>query len=52
MQKIFDSIDKDGTGELTFNQLIQGARKNTEFQSRLRVMDIDEGSAPGSTQVA
>ncbi|CAK9092127.1 unnamed protein product [Durusdinium trenchii] len=43
LQKIFEEIDKDGTGELSYAQLLQGARKNPEFQSRLRVMDIDEG---------
>ncbi|CAK9064939.1 L type [Durusdinium trenchii] len=43
LQKIFDQIDKEGKGELSFNELLQGARKNPEFQSRLRVMDIDEG---------
>lgn len=43
LQKIFENIDFDSSGELTFEQLLQGARKNAEFQSRLRVMDIDEG---------
>ncbi|CAE7619191.1 RH47, partial [Symbiodinium sp. CCMP2456] len=42
LQKIFDRVDEDGSGELTLSELIEGARKDTEFQSRLRVMDIDE----------
>ncbi|CAE7772901.1 unnamed protein product, partial [Symbiodinium pilosum] len=29
-------------GELTLDELIAGAEQDTEFQSRLRVMDIDE----------
>eukprot|EP00913_Durusdinium_trenchii_P020115 g18903.t1 len=43
LQKIFEEIDKDGTGELSYAQLLQGPPANPEFQSRLRVMDIDEG---------
>ncbi|CAE7574100.1 Cacna1h [Symbiodinium natans] len=42
LQKIFDRVDEDGSGELTLSELIEGARKDAEFQSRLRVMDIDE----------
>lgn len=42
LQKIFDRVDEDGSGELTLSELIDGARKDPEFQSRLRVMDIDE----------
>lgn len=42
LQKIFDRLDESGTGELTLQNLMDGARKDAEFQSRLRVMDIDE----------
>ncbi|CAE7327902.1 Cacna1c, partial [Symbiodinium necroappetens] len=42
LQKLFDRIDGDGSGELTLQELIQGARRDPVFQSRLRVMDIDE----------
>jgi len=42
LQKIFDRVDEDGSGELTLDELMEGARKDPEFQSRLRVMDIDE----------
>ncbi|CAJ1437562.1 unnamed protein product [Effrenium voratum] len=42
LQKVFDRIDEDGSGELTLEELVEGARKDPEFQSRLRVMDIDE----------
>ena len=42
LQKIFDRIDVDGSGQLTLEELIAGARSDPMFQSRLRVMDIDE----------
>jgi len=42
LQKVFEHIDEDGSGELTLDELVEGARKDPEFQSRLRVMDIDE----------
>mmetsp|Transcript_36812 Transcript_36812/g.85042 ORF Transcript_36812/g.85042 Transcript_36812/m.85042 type:complete len:709 (-) Transcript_36812:130-2256(-) len=42
LQKIFDRIDGDGSGELTLAELIEGARQDPEFRSRLQVMDIDE----------
>jgi len=42
LQRIFDRVDEDGSGELTLEELIEGARNDPEFQSRLRVMDIDE----------
>ncbi|CAE7344048.1 SCN1A [Symbiodinium natans] len=42
LQKVFERIDEDGSGELTLEELVEGARKDPEFQSRLRVMDIDE----------
>ena len=35
-------MDADGSGELTLSELMEGARKDPEFQSRLRVMDIDQ----------
>jgi len=42
LQKIFNRLDESGSGELTLQNLMEGARKDAEFQSRLRVMDIDE----------
>jgi len=39
--KIFDRIDEDGSGELSFEELEQGARKVAEFRHWLRVLDID-----------
>ncbi|CAE7878908.1 CACNA1B [Symbiodinium sp. KB8] len=42
LAKIFDRIDKDGSGQLSLQELIEGARSDQDFQSRLRVMDIDE----------
>eukprot|EP00435_Cladocopium_sp_Y103_P010174 s1083_g2.t1 len=39
---IFERIDKEGTGMLTLEDLVEGARTDAAFQSRLRVMDIDE----------
>ncbi|CAE7529342.1 Scn11a, partial [Symbiodinium sp. CCMP2456] len=42
LQKLFQRIDRDGSGRVTLDELIEGARKDPEFQSRLRVMDIDE----------
>ncbi|CAE8593206.1 unnamed protein product, partial [Polarella glacialis] len=42
LQKIFDQIDEDGSGELSLEELMSGARTVPEFQGRLRVMDIDE----------
>ncbi|CAK8985909.1 unnamed protein product [Durusdinium trenchii] len=42
LQKIFNRLDKKGDGELTLQDLMDGARQDPEFQSRLRVMDIDE----------
>lgn len=42
LTKIFQKIDEDGSGELELDELIQGAQNVPEFQSRLRVMDIDE----------
>lgn len=42
LQKIFERIDTDGSGRVTLEELVEGARKDPQFQSRLRVMDIDE----------
>lgn len=35
------SQDASSTGDLTLEELIKGAQTDPEFQSRLRVMDID-----------
>ncbi|CAE7827105.1 RBG2 [Symbiodinium sp. CCMP2456] len=43
LKKMFDRIDKDGEGQLSLEQLLSGARNDAELQSRLKVMDIDEG---------
>jgi len=42
LAKLFAKIDKDNSGQLTLQELIEGARVDATFQSRLRVMDIDE----------
>ena len=42
LHKLFNRIDTDGSGKLTLEELIEGARRDPELQSRLRVMDIDE----------
>lgn len=42
LEGVFNRIDVDKTGQLTLDQLVEGARTDTEFQSRLKVMDIDE----------
>jgi len=42
LERIFNRIDVDKSGQLSLAQLVDGARKDAEFQSRLRVMDIDE----------
>ncbi|CAE7292238.1 TPC1 [Symbiodinium natans] len=42
LRKIFHRLDTDKNGELTLEELLHGARTDAEFQSRLRVMDIDE----------
>ena len=39
--QMFKKVDADGDGELSLQELIQGAEKVPEFQNRLRVMDID-----------
>eukprot|EP00930_Biecheleria_cincta_P071548 TRINITY_DN59037_c0_g1_i1.p1 TRINITY_DN59037_c0_g1~~TRINITY_DN59037_c0_g1_i1.p1 ORF type:complete len:703 (-),score=129.80 TRINITY_DN59037_c0_g1_i1:45-2153(-) len=42
LTKIFKRIDEDNSGELELDELIKGAETVPEFQSRLRVMDIDK----------
>ncbi|CAJ1394026.1 unnamed protein product [Effrenium voratum] len=42
LAKLFARIDIDGSGQLTLEELMTGARNDAAFQSRLRVMDIDE----------
>ena len=36
-QAIFQRIDEDGSGQVTFEELKEGARKDKEFQSRCLV---------------
>eukprot|EP00930_Biecheleria_cincta_P065970 TRINITY_DN5190_c0_g1_i1.p1 TRINITY_DN5190_c0_g1~~TRINITY_DN5190_c0_g1_i1.p1 ORF type:complete len:714 (-),score=110.34 TRINITY_DN5190_c0_g1_i1:287-2428(-) len=42
LTEIFKQIDEDASGELELHELIKGAEEVPEFQSRLRVMDIDK----------
>lgn len=42
LQKMFQRIDDDSSGTVTVEELIAGARRDPELQSRLAVMDIDE----------
>ena len=42
LKKIFERIDDDSSGTVTFEELMEGARRDPELQSRLAVMDIDE----------
>ena len=42
LQKIFDRMDVAKTGLLSLDDIMLGAQNDPEFQSRLRVMDIDE----------
>ena len=37
LKAIFQRIDEDGSGQVTFEELVEGARKDKEFQSRPRV---------------
>eukprot|EP00401_Gymnodinium_catenatum_P049085 CAMPEP_0117509278 /NCGR_PEP_ID=MMETSP0784-20121206/27391_1 /TAXON_ID=39447 /ORGANISM="" /LENGTH=63 /DNA_ID=CAMNT_0005304877 /DNA_START=32 /DNA_END=220 /DNA_ORIENTATION=+ len=41
LAKIFDRIDDDGSGAVTYDELREGARKVAEFRHWLRVLDID-----------
>eukprot|EP00931_Biecheleriopsis_adriatica_P010038 TRINITY_DN111132_c0_g1_i1.p1 TRINITY_DN111132_c0_g1~~TRINITY_DN111132_c0_g1_i1.p1 ORF type:complete len:393 (-),score=105.12 TRINITY_DN111132_c0_g1_i1:40-1143(-) len=42
LAKMFDQIDENRDSELTLGELKQGARTNTDFRSRLRILDLDE----------
>ncbi|CAK9005578.1 unnamed protein product [Durusdinium trenchii] len=42
MERIFNRLDMTHSGDLTLEDLVKGAQTDPEFQSRLRVMDIDE----------
>lgn len=42
LQKIFERMDENNNGHVTYEELLECARRDAEFQSRLRVMDIDE----------
>eukprot|EP00930_Biecheleria_cincta_P076654 TRINITY_DN63860_c0_g1_i1.p1 TRINITY_DN63860_c0_g1~~TRINITY_DN63860_c0_g1_i1.p1 ORF type:complete len:551 (+),score=109.67 TRINITY_DN63860_c0_g1_i1:54-1706(+) len=39
--QIFNNIDDNGDDQLTLDEMRRGARNNTEFRSRLRVLDLD-----------
>eukprot|EP00401_Gymnodinium_catenatum_P018165 CAMPEP_0117490016 /NCGR_PEP_ID=MMETSP0784-20121206/17335_1 /TAXON_ID=39447 /ORGANISM="" /LENGTH=283 /DNA_ID=CAMNT_0005284765 /DNA_START=19 /DNA_END=870 /DNA_ORIENTATION=+ len=41
LAKIFDRIDDDGSGAVTYDELLDGAKKVAEFRHWLRVLDID-----------
>lgn len=41
LMKMFQKIDADGSGAVSYDELREGARKVPEFRHRLRVMDID-----------
>lgn len=42
LDRMFLQIDANNDGNLTFDELLEGAMKVREFQNRLRVMDIDQ----------
>ncbi|CAE7574112.1 CACNA1B [Symbiodinium natans] len=42
LQRIFDRVDTQGSGQLSLEDLFTAAQEDPELQSRLRVMDIDE----------
>lgn len=42
LETIFKRLDVSRKGDLTLDDLVKGARTDPEFQSRLRVMDIDQ----------
>jgi len=42
LENIFTRLDCKNKGELTMEELMNGAETDPEFQSRLRVMDIDQ----------
>ena len=39
--RVFQQVDLNADGELSLHELVTGAENVPEFQSRLRVMDID-----------
>eukprot|EP00929_Paragymnodinium_shiwhaense_P010626 TRINITY_DN11542_c0_g1_i1.p1 TRINITY_DN11542_c0_g1~~TRINITY_DN11542_c0_g1_i1.p1 ORF type:complete len:871 (-),score=212.88 TRINITY_DN11542_c0_g1_i1:342-2954(-) len=41
LAKIFDKIDEDKSGAVSYDELEEGARRVNEFRNWLRVMDID-----------
>mmetsp|Transcript_78352 Transcript_78352/g.254573 ORF Transcript_78352/g.254573 Transcript_78352/m.254573 type:complete len:680 (+) Transcript_78352:80-2119(+) len=41
LAKIFDKIDEDKSGAVSFGEITEGAKKVAEFRHWLRVMDID-----------
>eukprot|EP00929_Paragymnodinium_shiwhaense_P117457 TRINITY_DN8805_c0_g5_i2.p1 TRINITY_DN8805_c0_g5~~TRINITY_DN8805_c0_g5_i2.p1 ORF type:complete len:484 (+),score=84.54 TRINITY_DN8805_c0_g5_i2:269-1720(+) len=41
LAKIFDKIDADASGAISYAELAEGARRVNEFRNWLRVMDID-----------
>lgn len=42
LEEMFDRLDSKGKGDVTLDQLVEGASIDEGFQSRLRVMDIDQ----------
>merc|ERR1719506_2797208 len=40
LERIFRQVDADGSGALSLDELLKGAEDVTEFQQKLRVMDI------------
>eukprot|EP00929_Paragymnodinium_shiwhaense_P091309 TRINITY_DN5130_c0_g1_i9.p1 TRINITY_DN5130_c0_g1~~TRINITY_DN5130_c0_g1_i9.p1 ORF type:complete len:732 (-),score=152.16 TRINITY_DN5130_c0_g1_i9:98-2293(-) len=41
LARIFEAIDVDGSGQVTYDELAMGAHTSKEFQNWLRVMDVD-----------
>ena len=42
LQRLFSRMDKDNTGKLTMDELRRGIKEDSEFQSLLQVMDMDQ----------
>ncbi|CAK9005580.1 unnamed protein product [Durusdinium trenchii] len=42
VENMFNRLDVEDKGDLTLQDLVKGAQTDPEFQSRLRVMDIDQ----------
>eukprot|EP00435_Cladocopium_sp_Y103_P057919 s541_g20.t1 len=42
LEEMFDRLDSHDKGDVTLEQLVEGANTDEGFQSRLRVMDIDQ----------